>query len=58
MTAINIPHAARALMKTPFVSIVAVLSLSLGIGANARSENSSQGANRAGPAEALLRLVR
>lgn len=35
MNAINLRHAARALVKTPFVSIVAILSLSLGIGANA-----------------------
>ena len=35
MGAINLRHACRALVKTPFVSIVAILSLALGIGANA-----------------------
>src|SRR6185369_13010351 len=31
----NVKHALRTLFKTPFVTVVAILSLSLGIGANA-----------------------
>ena len=35
MPTIRLPQAVRALMRTPLVSIVAILSLALGIGANA-----------------------
>ncbi len=35
MLTIRLPHAVRALLRTPLVSVVAILSLALGIGANA-----------------------
>ncbi len=35
MPTIRLPHAVRALLRTPLVSAIAILSLALGIGANA-----------------------
>jgi predicted permease len=35
MPTIRLPHAVRALLRTPLVSVIAILSLGLGIGANA-----------------------